>query len=239
MITLTKADVWHLRAQVSCLQEAIDAWAAMRDAGGNAGADSSDVTTRVASAWEGNRADSYLAYAPRVTQGLELVQGMAQAVLTQLHALHDLTASSQRDLDASFSRVSTVAASVRRLDGQVELEVLDEDDVEQIEREHGRAQEIVEQARLEIAERSRALEVTARDADSLAAAWAGPADGAPLWDTPLTGARDPRVGVTPEDPPSVGPVEPPVVSPEPPTRGFEQPPVEGADGGRTHDRSGV
>ncbi|ANS78143.1 Alkaline phosphatase [Serinicoccus hydrothermalis] len=222
MITLTRPDVWHLRAQTSCLQEAIDAWRGLRDAGGHAGADSADVTARLARAWEGNRADSYLDYAPRLTQGLELVHGMAQAVLTQLHALHDLTASTQRDLDASFSRASAVAASVRRLEDveQVRFELDDEDDVEEVEREHDRARDLLEAARLEIAERSRALEATAADADTLAAAWAGPADGIPLWDTPLRGALGPGVRPLPERP---GP------------RGVEHPPVEGADGGPTYD----
>lgn len=191
MSTLSLDDVWHLEAESGCVQDAIRAWGGIRDATGNAGADASDLVTQVSQAWEGARADSYLAYAPTLVRALEMVHGMSQAVITQLHALHDLTASTQRDLDASFARVGALALSVRRREGQVHLELPDDDVAEEVRREHARAREVQEDARLEVGSRTHALEAVAADAEALAAEWAAPASGEARWDVPRVPGLEP------------------------------------------------
>lgn len=185
MTTTRRSDVWDLDDDPSWLTTAESGWQSLVSSSITASSTTTSVRGRVKGAWEGDLAEGYLTYAPKVTAGLDELAEMAAQVKTTLGSIHDVVSQLRVDLSASYTRATSGMTSVRRGGGFVTFEYPDDEERPQIDREHGHAGELVEGAREDIRAHKSALDRVASAADDLSLAWHGPATGSPGWEVPV------------------------------------------------------
>lgn len=185
MSSITVDDVWDLDADTGWLLTArtrLTSFAtALADAAATVRTTGDDLTEH----WEGNRAESYLSYAPTLRTALHGASEEAGALQQVLADIDADVENAQNDLDSSFVRASGACSTALRLFGSVTFTWPDdEDQPPEIAVEQGKAQGIREELGRTLSGRASTLDSISQRAKDISDDWAGPADGIPNWDYP-------------------------------------------------------
>lgn len=185
MSSITVDDVWDLDADTGWLLTARTQLTSFATTLGDAATTVSTTRDDLAEHWEGDRADSYLAYAPTLTTALNGANDQASALQQVLTDIDADVEGAQNDLDSSFVRASGACTGTLRLFGSVTFTWSDdEDQPSEIAAEQGRAQGVREDLRRTLDNRASTLDAVAQRCTEIGDAWAGPAEGIPAWDYP-------------------------------------------------------
>lgn len=185
MSSITVDDVWDLDADTGWLLTARTHLTSFATTLGDAATTVGTTRHDLAGHWEGDRAESYLSYAPTLTTALNGASDQASALQQVLTDIDADVEGAQNDLDSSFVRASGACTGTLRLFGSVTFTWPDdEDQPPEIAAEQGRAQGVREDLRRTLDNRASTLDAVAQRCTEIGDAWAGPAEGIPAWDYP-------------------------------------------------------